>query len=242
MPRSGSALSSRRRRARWRGATRPAPVVTRCRSCSPPTPAAARAQPSSRDARRSPGATSLPRSICWDAPEPRAQPRGGPSPSSPPAAPERRRPRSPRRCLGGAGPRERWGRLGGPSAFAAGGLRRLMPGTAARGEWAADRFGAAELARASLGAPRLAARLYLDFARLHPTSLFAPKAMIAALPLSPAAADSLLAVLDSGYATSPYTQALHGAASPAFAAAEDSPPPALGVRHPQSRGLGSPLA
>ena len=137
---------------------------------------------------------------------------------------------------------ERLGQAGGASALDARGLLQLMTRIAAPGESDADRFRAAELARDSLGAPRLAARLYLDFARLHPTSLFAPKAMIAALPLSPAAADSLLAVLDSGYATSPYTQALHGAASLAFAAAEDSLALALGVRHPESRALGSRVA
>jgi len=93
----------------------------------------------------------------------------------------------------------------------------------------ADRFRAAELARDSLRATHLAAALFETFARATPTSLFAPKAIVAALALEPGAADSLLPVLDSAYPASPYTLALHGENSPAYAAAEDSLAQMLGV-------------
>jgi len=91
------------------------------------------------------------------------------------------------------------------------------------------RFRLAELVRDSLGASRLAGRLFLDFARATPTSLFAPKALLAAAALLPERRDSLLAVLDSRYAGSPYTLALRGELSPAFGAAEDSLATALGL-------------
>jgi hypothetical protein len=133
---------------------------------------------------------------------------------------------------------------GGAGALEARALLQLIARVVAPGESDADRFRAAELARDSLGAPRLAANLYLDFARSHPASLFAPKAIVAALLLAPTEADSLLAALDSVYSASPYTQALHGQASPAFAAAEDSLALALGVSAPppQVRALGSRTA
>ena len=97
------------------------------------------------------------------------------------------------------------------------------------------RFRLAEVVRDSLAAPRLAAALFLELARDMPSSLFAPKALVAAALVWPEAGgkggrrDSILAVLDSAYRGSPYTGALHGALSPAFAAAEDSLARALGL-------------
>lgn len=91
---------------------------------------------------------------------------------------------------------------------------------------------AAELARDSLQAPRLAGWLFLHLARRHPESLFAPKALIAALALDAGPRDSILTVLRSQYAASPYTLALGGVASPAYAVAEDSLGRALGVGAP----------
>lgn len=88
---------------------------------------------------------------------------------------------------------------------------------------------AAERARDS-GATRLAGRLLLDLAAANPTSLFAPKALIAALPLLPDRHDSIIGVLDAAYAESPYTRALRGEASAAYAAAEDSLARELGVQ------------
>jgi hypothetical protein len=90
-------------------------------------------------------------------------------------------------------------------------------------------FRAAEYARDSLRAPRLAARLFVHFARRHDASLFAPKALVAALPYAGDGRDSLLGVLDSTYGASPYTLALRGELSPAFEAAEDSLASALGL-------------
>ena len=90
-------------------------------------------------------------------------------------------------------------------------------------------FRAAEYARDSLRAPRLAGRLFVRFARRHDASLFAPKALVAALPYAGDGRDSLLAVLDSTYGASPYTLALRGELSPAFQAAEDSLASALGL-------------
>ena len=90
-------------------------------------------------------------------------------------------------------------------------------------------FRTAELVRDSLMAPHLAGRLFVGFARAHPASPFAPKALVAALGLLPTARDSLVAALDARYSTSPYTLALRGADSPAFAAAEDFLARSLGV-------------
>jgi hypothetical protein len=71
--------------------------------------------------------------------------------------------------------------------------------------------------------------LFLDYAARHPASIFAPKALVAALALDPPERDSIMRALDSAYATSPYTRVLRGEASPAYAAAEDSLAGALGV-------------
>lgn len=91
-------------------------------------------------------------------------------------------------------------------------------------------FRVAELARDSLGARRLAGRLFLDLAARDTASLYAPKALLAAIPLLPERRDSLAAVLDGRYAASPYTRAFHGEASVAYAAAEDSLARELGVQ------------
>jgi len=93
----------------------------------------------------------------------------------------------------------------------------------------APEFRAAEYARDSLRAPRLAGRLFVEFARRHDASVFAPKALVAALPFAGERRDSILGALDSTYGASPYTLALHGELSPAFQAAEDSLASALGL-------------
>jgi hypothetical protein len=107
---------------------------------------------------------------------------------------------------------------------------RLLQRMAVPGASDAERFRSAEIARDSLGAPHLAGLIYVDLARRFPASVFAPKALVAALPLLPGATDSLVAVLDAAYRTSPYTRALHGEESPGFTAAEDSLALALGLR------------
>jgi hypothetical protein len=81
--------------------------------------------------------------------------------------------------------------------------------------------------------------LFLRFAATHPTSLFAPKALIAASQLVPSVLDSVAAVLRAQYAESPYTQAFHGRASPAYQAMEDSLAIALGVSRSRATGTGS---
>ena len=91
-------------------------------------------------------------------------------------------------------------------------------------------FRAAELARDSLRAPRLAGTLFLALAATDSGSLFAPKALVAALALLPDQHDSIAGVLEAGYAASPYAQALRGEATPAYAAAEDSLARELGVQ------------
>ncbi len=91
------------------------------------------------------------------------------------------------------------------------------------------RFRLAEVVRDSLGAPHLAGLLFLEFAGQAPTSLFAPKALLAAAALWPERRDSIAVALGSRYAGSPYTLALRGEFSPAFAAAEDSLARALGL-------------
>ncbi|HKR55089.1 MAG TPA: hypothetical protein VJS20_02230, partial [Gemmatimonadales bacterium] len=59
---------------------------------------------------------------------------------------------------------------------------------------------------------------------------FAPKAIVAALPLSPERADSLSRTLTERYAASPYSLALRGAPSPGYNAAEDSLARLFGIR------------
>jgi len=92
-----------------------------------------------------------------------------------------------------------------------------------------ETFRAAELARDSLKAPRLAGELFLELAATDSGSLFAPKALVAALPLVPDRHDSIVAVLDRRYAASPYTRAFRGEASLAYAALEDSLARDLGI-------------
>ena len=91
-------------------------------------------------------------------------------------------------------------------------------------------FRAGEVAHDSLYADPLAASLLLGFAHRHPGSVFAPKAIVAAIPLSPQLADSLSRELDGRYAASPYSLALRGAPSPGYDVAEDSLARLFGVR------------
>ncbi len=97
-------------------------------------------------------------------------------------------------------------------------------------ETPATRFRTAEIARDSLHAPALAAQLFLEAAAADAGSLYAPKALIAALALLPDRRDSIAALLDSRYAASPYTRVFHGESSVAYAAAEDSLARELGVQ------------
>jgi len=90
-------------------------------------------------------------------------------------------------------------------------------------------FRAGEIARDTLVAPALAAAWFARIPQRFPQSLFAPKALIALAALRPAASDSVMAVLNSSFATSPYTLALRGDVGPAYEALEDSLGEALGL-------------
>jgi len=91
------------------------------------------------------------------------------------------------------------------------------------------RFRIAELARDSLNAPLVAGQLFLEVAAGDTASLYAPKALLAALALLPERRDSIVSLLDTRYAASPYTRVFHGEPSVAYAAAEDSLARELGV-------------
>lgn len=116
-----------------------------------------------------------------------------------------------------------------PNGAAAKPLLDLVTRALAGTETIAAGFRVAELARDSLNAPTLAGRLFLLAADRDTASLYAPKALVAAMAVLPARRDSLIAVLDRSYATSPYTRAFHGEPSVAYAAAEDSLARELGL-------------
>lgn len=121
-------------------------------------------------------------------------------------------------------------------------LLDLLGQAAAAPPGAGARFRIAELVRDSLGAPALAGQLFLEAAAADTASLYAPKALVAALPLLPDRHDSITAVLDTRYATSPYTRAYHGEASVAYVAAEDSLARELGVEVARAGGGGATTA
>jgi len=140
---------------------------------------------------------------------------------------------------GGSGRAGGWARGGGGGGGGGGGtggaaearsLLDLVTHVASTPETPGLAFRAAELARDSLRAPHLAGALFLSLAAADSGSLFAPKALVAALALLPDRRDSIAAVLESGYAASPYAQALRGEATPAYTAAEDSLARELGVQ------------
>ncbi|MGH7519826.1 MAG: hypothetical protein ACREMI_00960 [Gemmatimonadales bacterium] len=117
-----------------------------------------------------------------------------------------------------------------PGAISAKNLLEMVRQALRAGETAGAGFRSAELARDSLGAPALAGQLFLDVAARDTGSLYAPKALLAALPMLPDRHDSIVAVLDARYAASPYTRAFHGEPSVGYAAAEDSLARELGVQ------------
>jgi hypothetical protein len=117
-------------------------------------------------------------------------------------------------------------------------LIELLATVSVVAETPAARFRIAEIARDSLHAPALAGQLFLDAVAADSASLYAPKALLAALMVLPERHDSLVALLDSRYAGSPYTRVFHGQASVAYAVAEDSLARALGVQSGDSRRSG----
>jgi len=91
-----------------------------------------------------------------------------------------------------------------------------------QGDEPARLFIAAETVRDSLGAPGLAAMLFLEVARGADDQVLAPKAILAALSLRDADADSLTAILHTRYAGSVYVLALQGEAGERYRVVEDS--------------------
>ena len=83
-------------------------------------------------------------------------------------------------------------------------------------------FLAAEIARDSLGAGRLAASLFGRVAADWPDSPFAPKAILARIELDAAGADSLREALLTRYPESPYVAMAQGGDAPAYRVLEDS--------------------
>jgi hypothetical protein len=112
----------------------------------------------------------------------------------------------------------------------AGRVVELLTAVMVVAETPAARLRVAEIARDSLHAPALAGQLFLEAAAADSASLYAPKALIAALAVLPERRDSLVALLDSRYAASPYTRVFHGEPSVAYAAAEDALARELGVQ------------
>ena len=83
-------------------------------------------------------------------------------------------------------------------------------------------FRGAEEARDSLAAPPLAAKLFLLIAQRYPSSVIAPKALLAAGRLRGEISDSIGRVLERDYASSPYTRAAAGDYPAEYMAIEDS--------------------
>ena len=83
-------------------------------------------------------------------------------------------------------------------------------------------FLAAEAARDTLVAPRLAAGLFQRILREWPESPYAPKAALAAQRLTPEWADSARALLEARYLESPYLAMIRGEEGSAYRQLEDS--------------------
>lgn len=95
----------------------------------------------------------------------------------------------------------------------------LMPG-APQGDLRL--FLAAEAARDTLQAARLAERMFLRIPNGWPQSPYAPKAILAAQQLNPAWADSGRALLEARYLDSPYLAVIRGEEGSAYRKLEDS--------------------
>ena len=83
-------------------------------------------------------------------------------------------------------------------------------------------FLAAEAARDSLEAPRLAEGIFLRIVNDWPDSPYAPKAVFAVRHLNPAWADSAIALLEARYFDSPYLAVIRGEEASAYRQLEDS--------------------
>ncbi|MDF3053973.1 MAG: hypothetical protein K0S19_2078 [Geminicoccaceae bacterium] len=83
-------------------------------------------------------------------------------------------------------------------------------------------FLAAETARDSLKAPRLAEVIFLRIVNEWPDSPYAPKAVLAAQQLNPTWADSARALLETRYVYSPYLARIRGEDDSGYRQLEDS--------------------
>jgi hypothetical protein len=83
-------------------------------------------------------------------------------------------------------------------------------------------FLAAESARDSLGAPRLAGAIFRRILVEWPASPYAPKVILAAQQLDPGWGDSARAILDQRYLDSPYLAMIRGDATAEYRQLEDS--------------------
>jgi tetratricopeptide (TPR) repeat protein len=83
-------------------------------------------------------------------------------------------------------------------------------------------FLAAEAARDTLQAPRLAEGIFLRILNQWPESPYAPKAVLAAQRLNPAWADSARTLLESRYLDSPYLAMIRGEDASGYRQLEDS--------------------
>ncbi|HJR17671.1 MAG TPA: hypothetical protein VJ808_12515, partial [Gemmatimonadales bacterium] len=83
-------------------------------------------------------------------------------------------------------------------------------------------FLAAEAARDSLQAPRMAEWIFLRILNEWPDSPYAPKAVLAAQQLNPALADSARVLLEGRYMDSPYLAMIRGEEVSAYRQLEDS--------------------
>ena len=83
-------------------------------------------------------------------------------------------------------------------------------------------FLAAEAARDSLQAPRLARGIFLRILNEWPESPYAPKAVLAAQRLDPSWSDSARALLEVRYVSSPYLAMIRGEEGSAYRQLEDS--------------------
>jgi tetratricopeptide (TPR) repeat protein len=83
-------------------------------------------------------------------------------------------------------------------------------------------FLAAETARDSLGAPRLAEGIFRRILEQWPSSPYAPKVILAAQQLNSSWIDTARALLEERYLGSPYVAVIRGEATPAYRQLEDS--------------------
>ncbi len=125
---------------------------------------------------------------------------------------------------------DHWIEQRGPMAGDAAQLRQSIARVEAAGDSAAAGaaqadlrlFLAAETARDSLAAPKLAASLFRMIVEVTPDSPYAPKAILAGKALDPVWGESAVPLLEERYAASPYVALLQGTEPYGYRELEDS--------------------